>query len=113
VLGFTDTFMATLQHKSDECGFTGYSEKYATYPPKGKLPLPSQAYHGIPNYSNITSECALWNDIYLEAASINPNFNVYRILDAWPVLWSVLGFSSSFPNTQVYVPVCVLPKLVN
>ena len=34
----------------------------------------------------------LWDDIYIEATSVNPSFNPYRILDGWPVLWDVLGF---------------------
>lgn len=104
VLGFTDALTAQLQNQSDVCGFTDYSENYATYPPKGILPLPSQAYDGIPNSSNITRKCTLWDDIYKEAASINPNFNVYRILDVWPVLWDILGFPGSFLNYQVSIP---------
>jgi carboxypeptidase D len=99
--------MAQLQKRSDVCGFTDYSEKHATYPPKGKLPLPSQAYHGIPNSSNIIGKCALWDVIFNEAISINPNFNIYRILDVWPVLWDVLGFPGTFPNYQVSILVCV------
>lgn len=56
--------MAQLRKNGDECGFTDYAKKYATYPPKGKLPLPQQAYHGLPNYANITKKCALWDQVY-------------------------------------------------
>ena len=70
------TFIADLQKRSDKCGFTNYFEKYATYPPKGPLPLPSQAYTGIPNYANITEECDTWGLVYEAAITINPNFNV-------------------------------------
>lgn len=101
MFGFTDSFLKSLQSKSDACGFTDYSAKYATYPPKGKLPLPKQAYHGTPNYAGITKKCSLWDDIYNEALQINPSFNVYRILDVWPILWDVLGFPGSFYNIQV------------
>ena len=90
------------------CGFTDYSRKYATYPPKGILPLPPQAYNGIPNYANITDYCALWDDIFLAATAVNPNFNIYRIFDLWPVPWDVLGFPSSFMNTQVNIPFCAV-----
>ncbi|KAF8319697.1 alpha/beta-hydrolase [Clavulina sp. PMI_390] len=100
VLGFTDSFMAKLESQAQTCGFANYTEKYATYPPKGKLPLPSQAYRGIPNYANITSKCTTWDDILNEALNVNPNFNMYRILDVWPVLWDVLGFPGSFDNVQ-------------
>jgi carboxypeptidase D len=79
--------MAQLQNRSDACGYTDYYAKYATYPPKGPLPLPTQAFHGLPNAANITHECALFDDIYNAALLVNPNFNVYRILDVWPVLW--------------------------
>ncbi|KAF8335894.1 uncharacterized protein EI90DRAFT_2912314 [Cantharellus anzutake] len=102
VLGLNSSYLQTLKNKSDACGFTDYSSTYATYPPKGPLPLPSQAYvpGTIPNAANITSECLLWDDITNAASTVNPNFNIYRILDVWPVLWSVLGFPGSFPNFQ-------------
>lgn len=101
VFAFSESFIAGLQKRSDECGFTNYYETYATYPPKGPLPLPAGSYKGIPNYANITEKCALWDAIYSEALSLNPNFNEYRILDVWPVLWDVLGFPGSFDNQQV------------
>ncbi|KAF9519141.1 hypothetical protein BS47DRAFT_1375109 [Hydnum rufescens UP504] len=100
VFALNSTFMAELQKRSDACGFTDYSAKYATYPPNGLLPLPTQAFHGLPNAGNITAECALFDDIFNAALLVNPNFNIYRILDVWPVLWDVLGFPGSFLNTQ-------------
>lgn len=59
--------MAQLKKNGDACGFTDYAKKYATYPPNGKLPLPAQAYTGLPNGPNITDQCALWDQVY-EAA---------------------------------------------
>ncbi|KAG8793197.1 hypothetical protein FRC12_003568 [Ceratobasidium sp. 428] len=100
VLGLNSTFMAQLEKNGDACGYTDYYKKYATYPPRGKLPLPKQAYHGIPNYSNITDQCELWGQVYEAAITVNPNFNIYRIFDVWPVLWDVLGFPGSFDNQQ-------------
>ncbi|KAF8335897.1 alpha/beta-hydrolase [Cantharellus anzutake] len=105
VFALNASFLQTLKEKSDSCGFTNYSATYATYPPhQGPFPLPSQAYKPgtVPNYSNITTECAIWDDIVYAALNVNPNFNVYRILDVWPVLWSVLGFPASYPNSPVY-----------
>ncbi|KAF8604918.1 alpha/beta-hydrolase [Ceratobasidium sp. AG-I] len=100
VLALNSSFMAQLKKNGDACGFTDYAKKYATYPPKGKLPLPKQAYHGLPNYANITEKCALWDQVYEAAITVNPNFNVYRIFDVWPVLWDVLGFPGSYNNQQ-------------
>ncbi|KAG8736653.1 hypothetical protein FRC10_009061 [Ceratobasidium sp. 414] len=107
VLALNSTFMAQLKKNGDACGYTDYYKKYATYPPKGKLPLPKQAYRGIPNLQNITNQCELWGQVYEAAVSVNPNFNVYRIFDVWPVLWDVLGFPGmatwklgSFDNQQ-------------
>ncbi|KAJ1302190.1 hypothetical protein OPQ81_001016 [Rhizoctonia solani] len=100
VLGLNSTFLANLQKVGKKCGFADYSKKYATYPPKGKLPLPSQAYTGTPNYAGIKDECAIWDMIYEAAIQVNPNFNIYRIFDVWPVLWDVLGFPGSFNNQQ-------------
>ncbi|QRV94654.1 Serine carboxypeptidase [Ceratobasidium sp. AG-Ba] len=103
VLGLNSTFMAQLKENSDACGYTDYYEKYVTYPPKGVLPLPSQDYHGIPNYQNIKPQCDVWGQVFQAAITVNPNFNVYRIFDVWPVLWNtqdVLGFPGSYNNQQ-------------
>ncbi|KAG8710190.1 hypothetical protein FRC11_004764 [Ceratobasidium sp. 423] len=58
------------------------------------------AYTGTPNYSGIKDECAIWDMIYEAAITVNPNFNIYRIFDVWPVLWDILGFPGSFNNQQ-------------
>ncbi|QRV80164.1 Serine carboxypeptidase [Ceratobasidium sp. AG-Ba] len=100
VLALNSTFMAQLKKNGDACGYTDYYKKYATYPPKGILPLPKQAYRGTPNIQNINPECYLWSQVYQAAITVNPNFNVYRIFDVWPVLWDVLGFPGSFNNQQ-------------
>ncbi|KAG9073669.1 hypothetical protein FS749_014806, partial [Ceratobasidium sp. UAMH 11750] len=100
VLALNSTFMTQLKKNGDACGYTDYYKKYATYPPKGKLPLPKQAYRGIPNYENITDQCQLWGQVYNAAITVNPNFNIYRIFDVWPVLWDVMGFPGSFENQQ-------------
>ncbi|KAF8335498.1 alpha/beta-hydrolase [Cantharellus anzutake] len=103
VLGLNASYLQTLKNASDFCGFTNYAATYATYPPPpGPFPLPPQAYvpGTVPNYANITSGCLLWDDIYNASAMANPNFNVYRIFDGWPVLWDVIGFPGSFFNYQ-------------
>ncbi|QRV94665.1 Serine carboxypeptidase [Ceratobasidium sp. AG-Ba] len=98
VLALNSTFMAQLKKNGDVCGYTDYYKKYATYPPKGILPLPKQAYDGTPD--NIKPQCDLWTQVFLAAITVNPNFNIYRIFDVWPVLWDVLGFPGSFTNQQ-------------
>ncbi|QRV94647.1 Serine carboxypeptidase [Ceratobasidium sp. AG-Ba] len=103
VLALNSTFMTQLKKNGDACGYTDYYKKYATYPPKGRLPLPKQAYHGTPDMQNIKPQCELWGQVYQAAITVNPNFNIYRIFDVWPVLWSakdVLGFPGSYNNQQ-------------
>ena len=114
VLALNSTFMAQVQKASDNCGYTDYTTKYLTYPPKGPLPVPSAAVvRGDPN--NVKPECKLWDqvfdaaityvlarlpssDILTRLRSVNPNFNVYRIFDVWPVLWVSLARALSRNN---------------
>jgi hypothetical protein len=70
----SQTFLAYLDKKNQECGFAGYLDKYVKYPPTGPLPLPG----GSPE---TPVECDLWADIFNAALIINPAFNVYRIFD--------------------------------
>ncbi|KAF8671642.1 Alpha beta-hydrolase [Rhizoctonia solani] len=100
VLGLNSSFVSYIQQVGDKCGFTDYSKKYATYPPAGPLPLPPQSYVGSPDWAGVKDECATWSMVYDAAITVNPNFNIYRIFDVWPVLWDVLGFPGSFDNQQ-------------
>ncbi|KAF8755616.1 Alpha beta-hydrolase [Rhizoctonia solani] len=74
-------------------------------PPAGPLPLPSQSYVGSPDWAGIKDECATWIMIYEAASMVNPNFNVYRIFDVWPVLWMCSGFQvrdyTSLPSIKL------------
>lgn len=45
--------------------------------------------------------CDVWDSIFNAALIINPAFNIYRIFDTFPILWDVLGFPGSFPQTQL------------
>ncbi|KAI0035196.1 alpha/beta-hydrolase [Vararia minispora EC-137] len=91
VFSFDANFMSQLQTISDECGYTGYLEKFVTYPPTGILPLP--------NGTN-SRRCDIWDTIFNQAVTINPAFNIYRVFDTFPILWDVLGFPGSFPQAQ-------------
>ncbi|KAH9853295.1 hypothetical protein C2E23DRAFT_884894 [Lenzites betulinus] len=89
----SETFSAYLDAAAASCGYTGYVKKYATYPPKGPLPLPGKSIEADPG-------CDLWTEIANAALMSNPAFNVYRIFDTWPILWDVLGFPGSFSQQQ-------------
>ncbi|KAH9483197.1 putative serine carboxypeptidase [Psilocybe cubensis] len=93
VFSFNQSFMAELDQINDKCNYTGYMEKFVTYPPKGLLPLP--------NGSTRTSRaCDVWDTIFEAALVVNPAFNIYRIFDTFPILWDVLGFPGSFEQEQ-------------
>ncbi|KAF9040776.1 Alpha/Beta hydrolase protein [Panaeolus papilionaceus] len=93
VFVLNQTFMNQIEKISSQCNYTGYTDKFLTYPPKGPLPLP-----GIP--VSPSDDCDLWTMIYWAATRINPAFNIYRIFDTFPVLWDVLGF----PGSQLDAP---------
>ncbi|KAF7298105.1 Carboxypeptidase Cpds [Mycena chlorophos] len=88
VFPFNSSFMAQLQAASDACGYTDYLDQFITYPPAGPIPFPV----GVPEGSTSASaQCRL---------SLNPVFNIYRVTDTFPNLWSVLGFPRS---TQEFI----------
>jgi carboxypeptidase D len=95
-----------------DCKYTGYVEKYVTYPPNGLLPLPGTSVEA-------DEGCDVWDEIFNASLIVNPAFNLYRIFDTvsaspssktrvayflpfhsqYPILWDVLGFpyETSFP----------------
>ncbi|KAG2090025.1 Alpha/Beta hydrolase protein [Suillus discolor] len=79
LFSFNQTYMDYLNEKAATCNYTGYMDQYVTYPPTG---------------------CDVWDDIFYNALIINPAFDIYRIWDTYPILWDVLGFPGSFPQTQ-------------
>ncbi|KAG1741365.1 Alpha/Beta hydrolase protein [Suillus lakei] len=89
----SQTFMNYLEKKAAKCNYTGYMDKYVTYPPTGRLPLPGDSVEAAEG-------CDVWNDIFHSALIINPAFNMYRIWDTYPILWDVLGFISRGPSPQ-------------
>ncbi|KAJ7735124.1 alpha beta-hydrolase [Mycena maculata] len=94
VFAFNQTFMAELDAIAERCNYTGYYEKFATYPPAGILPLPGTS-------TEANRGCDVWDTVFNAALITNPAFNIYRIFDTFPVLWDVLGFPGSFPDTQL------------
>ncbi|KAF8512401.1 alpha/beta-hydrolase [Gautieria morchelliformis] len=93
---FNSSFMSTLQDISDNCGYTDYLDRFVTYPPAGQLPLPN----GTAGTFAPISSCRIHSPIQRAVNLINPVFNVYRVSDTWPNLWSVLGFPRS---TQEFI----------
>ncbi|KAF8959451.1 alpha/beta-hydrolase [Flammula alnicola] len=93
VFSFNQTFMAQLDQIAAKCNYTGYMEKFVTYPPTGLLPLPGRSTFA-------ERGCDVWDTIFNAALVVNPAFNIYRIFDTYPILWDVLGFPGSFPQAQ-------------
>ncbi|KAG0697100.1 Alpha/Beta hydrolase protein [Suillus ampliporus] len=93
LFSFNQTFTDYLDKKAVKCNYTGYMDKYVTYPPSGLLPLPGDSVE-------FAEGCDVWDDIFSSALIINPAFDLYRIWDTYPILWDVLGFPGSFPQSQ-------------
>lgn len=63
---FNDQDLVKVKNESDTCHLTNFVRDHLTYPPKGRLPNPSE-------------ECETF-DTYLDIAhEKNPNFNIYNI----------------------------------
>ncbi|TFK44435.1 alpha/beta-hydrolase [Crucibulum laeve] len=103
---FNSSFWAQLQQISDSCGYTDYLDKFVTYPPAGQLPLPV-ATNGT---FNVIPQCRIHSPIQRTIGVLNPAFDVYRISDTWPNLWSVLGFPRS-TQEFIYFNRCVQTAL--
>jgi carboxypeptidase D len=103
IFSFTQTYMNYLENWAVACNYTGYMDKYVTYPPTGPLPLPGGS-------TEFSQGCDVWDDIYSNALIVNPSFNMYRIWDTYPTLWDVLGTLSQespiyFNRTDVKIAI--------
>ena len=78
--------MAEIEKISSDCNYTGYAEKFLTYPPTTSVfPLPGELEDPDGGY------CDIW-DLVIEAALIvNPAFDIYFIFMMPPIPWSVVG----------------------
>jgi carboxypeptidase D len=98
LFNFNETFMRDIHNRSEACGYTEYMEKYLTFPPPGKLPMPEKTAKD--------AGCSLWEDIYNAVFYTNPCFDVYAVQTTCPLLWDPLGFPGSFdylpPGTEIY-----------
>ncbi|KAH7876749.1 alpha/beta-hydrolase [Lentinula edodes] len=95
---FTQAQWAEFQNISDTCGYTDYLDKFVTYPPAGQLPFPAGVVEGT--FGTLKPGCRLHSPIQQAVGVLNPVFDVYRVSDTFPSLWSVLGFPES---TQQFI----------
>ncbi|KAF9268719.1 alpha/beta-hydrolase [Marasmius fiardii PR-910] len=98
VFPFNSSFWAQLQNISDSCGYTDYLDKFVTYPPKGQLPFPAGVTPGT--FGTVKPGCRIHSPIQRAVGVLNPVFDVYRVTDTFPNLWSVLGFPR---DTQQFI----------
>ncbi|KAI0072849.1 alpha/beta-hydrolase [Panus rudis PR-1116 ss-1] len=97
---FNQSFYDELQATSDACGFTDYLDN-VTYPPTGLLPLPAGGtIDPVSRAISTTAQCRLHSIIQRQISILNPVFDVYRVSDTFPNLWSVLGFPR---DTQKFI----------
>lgn len=91
--------MSFLDEKAATCNYTGYVDKFVTFPPPpAPFPLPGTS-------TEAARGCDVWDDIFNAALIINPAFNIYRIFDTYPILWDVLGF----PCVALFLFFCTVP----
>lgn len=77
--------MAEIENISAHCNYTGYAEKFLTYPPTTSVfPLPGDS-------ESPDDDCDLWSLIIDAALTINPAFDIYFIFQFPPIPWSVVG----------------------
>lgn len=109
LFNFNETFTKQIHDMADSCGYNDYMEKYLTFPPPGKLPMPAK--------NGSTPGCGVWEAIYNEVFYVNPCFDVYQVATTCPLLWDVLGFPGSFdylpPNTEIYFNRTAVQKAIN
>ncbi|KAG1785880.1 Alpha/Beta hydrolase protein [Suillus plorans] len=91
LFSFNQTYMDYLNEKAATCNYTGYMDKYVTYPPTGLLPLPRDSVE-------FAEGCDVRDDIFNNALIINPAFNIFRIWDTYYINFFTLR--GSFPQTQ-------------
>jgi carboxypeptidase D len=74
VFSLPNATLTSLVATAAKCNYTGYMDKYVTYPPAGPLPLPGTSVENAKG-------CDVWDTIFDAALEVNPAFNMYRIFD--------------------------------
>ena len=79
--------MAEIEKISAHCNYTGYTEKFLTYPPTTPVfPLPGKS-------EDPDDDCDLWYLVFEAALTVNPAFDIYFIFEMLPIPWSVVGMT--------------------
>ena len=98
-LNFNKSFVSDLAKRDQSCGYEQYRQDFLQFPPNGTQPE---------LYLNSTADpdCDLWNDVYNNAYSVNPCFNVYLPTLGCPLLADPLGYPTdliySYPGQEPY-----------
>lgn len=92
-LYFQNSDIQAIKRRSDTCGYTGYIEKYLTYPAKGKLPA-----------LNLNCQTSPWELFDQLATRRNAMYNVYRVdgSKVSPFTTSPLGDPNNPVSTPTY-----------
>lgn len=83
IFNLNETFMASINNRSEACGYPAFLENALTFPPTG--PIPTAPNSSLPG-------CDVWDDILTAAIYVNPCFNLYHVIDFCPFLSDQLGF---------------------
>lgn len=91
VLGFNDSFTASMRNSSTTCGYEAYLQKYIVFPPAERQPA---ALPGLESDQvNYVEGCGLFNDVFSAAQEVNPCFSPYTITNLCPIKYDPLGFT--------------------
>lgn len=91
-LGFSDSFVASLQSSSQSCGYETLLDAVQYPQPPGPILLPADGD---------SDACDLFDKFYNEAATTNPCFNIYRITDVCPTPTDPIGDGSYLSREDV------------
>lgn len=101
LLYLNDSFMETIRKHDEECGYSGYLEKYFTFPPpQGPFPV-------LPDpFATDKYTCDQFDNFYSAILEVNPCFNIYHITETCPHPYSQLGIVNtgdySPPGAEIY-----------
>lgn len=87
VLALNQSFVAEINDRAEQCGFTDFLSKALTYPPTSTLPKLLDSHQ---------RDCRLWGKIMTAALEVNPCFNAYHPTDFCPQPWNQMG--QGFPS---------------
>ncbi|KAG2094397.1 Alpha/Beta hydrolase protein, partial [Suillus discolor] len=104
LFSFNQTYTDYLNEKAATYNYTGYMDKYVTYPPTGLLPLPGDSIE-------FAEGCDVWDDIFYNALVINVKEAIHAPVETQ---WSECSNINVFPNGDNSLPpvFTVLPNVI-